>query len=184
MLARRLLAKIEDLRNDACKTLFRQVVLDEGWAIEVDWQNLFNAKNYPAPAGSRYAGPQRFKKNYYGAIIADLKSSGEEFDYLVEIDKHARVKSWIRNLDFAPGFALPTSRGKFFPDFLVELIDGTVVVIEYKGQHLRSNPYEIEKREVGRLWARATNGKCRFDFVFKSGDKGESLPAQIDALLQ
>jgi type III restriction enzyme len=183
VLARRLLSKIEDLRNAACKVLFRQAVLDGGWSIEIDWHNLFSARSYPAPAGTRYNGRFRFNKNYYGAVIADLKSDGEEFDCLVEIDRHPRVKSWIRNLDFPPGFALPTSRGRFFPDFLLELVDGTVVVIEYKGQHLRSDPYEIEKREVGRIWARATNGKCRFDYVFKTGDSNESLAEQITALL-
>ncbi len=183
-LARRLLSKIDDLRNDACKSLFKQSVLDEGWSIDVDWGNPFDSKSYPAPAGSRYTGRRRFNKNYYGAIIADVKSEGEEFDCLVEIDKHPRVKSWIRNLDFAPGYALPTSRGRFFPDFLVELLDGTVAVVEYKGQHLRADAYEIEKREVGRLWARKSGDKFRFDFVFKKGDGGESLSEQIGALLR
>ena len=183
VLARRLLSKIEDLRNEACKSLFKQAVLDEGWVMDVDWRTPFELKNYPAPAGSRYTGRQRFKKNYYGATIADLHSEGEEFDCLVEIDKHPRVKSWIRNLDFAPGFSLPTSRGKFYPDFVVELVDGTVAVIEYKGQHLRSEPYEIEKRAVGLLWARKSVGKCRFEFVFKKGDSGASLSEQINLLL-
>ena len=92
------------------------------------------------------------------------------------------MKTWIRNLVDPPGFSLPTSRGKFYPDFIVELIDGTVAVIEYKGP-FRSDPYEIEKRAVGLLWSRKSGGKCRFEFVFKKGDNGESLSEQINLLL-
>ena len=117
-------------------------------------------------------------------LFADLKSEGEEFDCLVAIDGHPRVERWIRNLDMAPGFSLPTSRGKFFPDFLVKLVDGTVVVVEYKGQFLRADAYEIEKRVVGRLWAEKTLGRCRLDFVFKRGDSGEPLAEQLGALFK
>jgi type III restriction enzyme len=183
LLARKLISKIEDMRNETCKDLFKQAVLDEAWTTEVDWQNPFEYKFYPATAGSRYSGRFRFKKNHFGAVIADLKGEGEEFDCLSEIDKHPNVKQWIRNLDFAPGFWLPTSRGKFYPDFIVELLDGTVVVIEYKGQHLRSDPYEIEKRTVGLLWAKKSMPRCRFEFVFKNGDRGEALVEQLSKLL-
>jgi type III restriction enzyme len=65
----------------------------------------------------------------------------------------------------------------------VELKDGRMVVVEYKGQHLRAEPYEIEKRAVGQLWARKSASKCRFEFVFKKGDNGVSLAVQLDALL-
>jgi type III restriction enzyme len=183
LLAKKLISKIEDLRNKTCKNLFKQAVLDEAWITEADWQNPFEYKFYPATAGSRYSGRFRFKKNHFGAVIADLKSDGEEFDCLSEIDKHPNVKQWIRNLDFAPGFWLPTSRGKFFPDFIVELFDGTAVVIEYKGQHLRSDAYEIEKRTVGLLWAKKATQRCRFEFVFKNGDRGEAMAEQLSKLL-
>jgi len=185
VLARRLVDKVEELRNEACKTRFKQAVLDEGWALDVDWDAPFEFKPnaYPASAGSRYSGRFKFKRHYYGPTIADLKEDGEEFECAQMIDAHPNVKSWIRNLDFAPGFWLPTSRGKFYPDFVVELKDGRMVVVEYKGQHLRAEPYEIEKRAVGQLWARKSASKCRFEFVFKKGDNGESLAVQLDALL-
>ena len=186
VLARRIENKLTDLRNEACRGLFKQAVLDEGWLLEADWQDPFEFKpnSYAASPATRYTGRMRFAKNQYGATIADMKSEGEEFDCLVAIDGHPRVERWIRNLDTAPGFSLPTSRGKFFPDFLVKLVDGTVVVIEYKGQHLRADSYEIEKRAVGRLWAEKTKGQCRFDFVFKRGDGGEPLAQQLGALLK
>jgi hypothetical protein len=41
---------------------------------------------------------------------------------------------------------------------------------------------EIEKRAVGRPWARKSSGKYPFDFVFKVGDNGESLKEQLNVL--
>src|SRR5574337_1966197 len=82
---------------------------------------------------------------------------GEEHACAVAIDAHAKVKHWVRNLDSDPvaGFWLPTSAGRFYPDFVCELIDGRVFVAEYKGEHLRPVPKEIEKDQVGRVWAAA-----------------------------
>jgi hypothetical protein len=57
-----------------------------------------------------------------------------------------------------------------------------LLVLEYKGEHLRSVPKEIEKDQVGRLWAAHSGGRCRFAFVFKQRD-GASLATQIVAAL-
>ncbi len=185
VLARRLVDKVEQLRNDACKTRFKQAVLDQTWELAADWEPPFTFKpnEYPASAGNRYSGRFKFQRHYYGANIADLRGEGEEFVCAQMIDGHPNVKSWIRNLDFAPGFWLPTSRGKFYPDFVVELKDGRMAIIEYKGLHLRSDAYEIAKRAVGKIWASKSSRRCLFDFVFKVGDQNESLTEQLTRLL-
>ena len=135
--------------------------------------------SYPAHAGNRYAGRWKFKNHYY-PVIADLKDKGEEFDCARLIDKHPKVKHWVRNLDQAPfGFWLPTARGRFFPDFIAELLDGRLAVIEYKGAHLRNDPYEIEKRKVGELWAASSGGKCIFKAVYLE-DAGLNMDSQIN----
>ena len=86
----------------------------------------------------------------------------------------------MRNLDQPPfGYWLPTAKGKFFPDFIAELMDGRIAVIEYKGAHLRNDPYEIEKRKVGELWAAGSGGKCLFASVYLQDD-GLNMPAQLD----
>ncbi len=184
-LAKRVLAKLRDIRDETCRVSFKQCVLDEGWALELDAASgfTFGANNYPASPLQRYQGRHRFKKHYY-PNIADLRVEGEEFECAAAIDAHPLVAMWIRNLDYRPGFSLPTSYGNFFPDFLVQLTDGCVAVIEYKGQHLRANPNEIEKRAVGQLWSRKSSGKHPFDFVFKTGDNGESLKEQLNALFE
>ncbi len=181
VLARRLNAQIADMRAAAAKTQFQQLVLDGGWKVEPDWVHTFKFEqgSYPAPVGSRYAGRWNFEKHYY-PVIANLKDKGEEFECARFIARHPLVKYWIRNLEQEPfGFCLPTSKGRFFPDFIVELMDGRIAVIEYKGAHLRNDPYEIEKRKVGELWAANSGGKCVFRFVYLE-DGGLNLEGQLD----
>ena len=183
VLAKRLDAQISDMREAAAKLQFRQLVLDGGWQVEPDWKHAFHFETgvYPAPAGSRYAGRWDFRKHYY-PVIADLKDKGEEFDCARMIDRHPKVKHWVRNLDRDPGFWLPTSKGRFFPDFIAELADGRIAVIEYKGGHLKTIPEEIEKRQVGELWAAHSGGKCVFGFVYLE-DNGMNMAAQLDEVL-
>jgi len=183
ILAKRIDAQICDMREAAAKSQFRQLVLDGGWQVEPDWTHAFSFETgiYPAPAGSRYAGRWDFQKHYY-PVIADLKDKGEEFDCARMIDRHPKVKHWVRNLDRDPGFWLPVSKGRFFPDFIVELTDGRIAVIEYKGAHLRNDPHEIEKRQVGELWAAKSAGKCLFRFVYID-DNGISMEAQVNTIL-
>ena len=181
VLARRIDAQIADMREAGAKTQFQQLVLDGGWKIEPDWAHPFKFMpgSYPAHTAGRYAGRWEFKKHYY-PVIADLKGTGEQFECARLIDKHPKVKHWVRNLDQAPfGFWLPMARGRTFPDFIAELTDGRIAVIEYKGAHLRNDPYEIEKRKVGELWAASSGGKCVFQFVYLE-DGGLNMEAQID----
>ena len=90
----------------------------------------------------------------------------------------------MRNLDSEPvhAFWLPTSSGRFYPVFVCELDDGRVFVAEYKGEHLRTVPKEIEKGQVGRLWAERSTGRAVFAMLFKL-DRGMSVCQQIDAAL-
>jgi type III restriction enzyme len=184
VLAKRINAQIADMRDAAAKSQFQQLVLDGGWKIEPDWNHTFKFELgiYPAPAGSRYAGRWEFKNHYY-PVIADLKDKGEEFECARFIDRHPQVEHWVRNLDqTAFGFWLPTAQGRFFPDFIAELKDGRIAVIEYKGAHLRTLASEIEKRKVGELWAASSGGKCVFGFVYLD-EGGLNIAAQLDKLI-
>ena len=184
-LAQDIEARVGDLKDKATRTQFRQWVLEEAWDIEPDWSRplVFEANRYPVPAGSRYAGRYEFPKHFY-PVLADLKDGGEEFLCAQLLDNHAQVKRWVRNLTTAPcGFALATSRGRFFPDFVAELVDGRVAVVEYKGAHLLNDPYEIEKRHIGELWARKSQGRCLFGQIAKERE-GVGMSGQLDALLK
>lgn len=183
-LAQDIEARVGDLKDRAAKAQFRQLVLEETWDIEPDWTRplLFEANRYPVPAGSRYSGRYQFNKHFY-PVQADLKDGGEEFLCAQLLDRHAKVKHWVRNLTTVPcGFALATSRGRFFPDFVAELLDGRIALVEYKGAHLLNDPYEIEKRQIGELWARRSNSLCLFGQIAKDRD-GMGMSGQLDTLL-
>ena len=88
--------------------------------------------------------------------IGNLKSQGEEFECADFIaNRLDGVRDWIRNVERKPGaFSLPTSKQRFYPDFLLRMQDGRVLVVEYKGAHLYDDPDQAEKRRIGELWAR------------------------------
>ena len=183
-LARAIEGHAADLRHDATRRAFQQQVLGLGggsaWLVEPDWvhPHVFTQGRYPAPVASRYAGRYQFGQHYF-PVLADLKDGGEDFQCAQLIDRHPQVRHWVRNLDTAPcGFGLPTSRGRFYADFVAELLDGRVALLEYKGAHRLNDPYEIEKRQVGELWARTSGGRAVFGWLTI-----DALAGQLDAVL-
>ncbi len=107
-----------------------------------------------------YSGGYRFSKHYYD-LTRDLKSSGEEFRCAQAIDACPKVKTWVRNVDRQAGsFYLPTSKDRFYPDFVAQLNDERILVIEYKGKHLVFSDDTREKCNIGKLWAEKSQGKA------------------------
>jgi len=64
-----------------------------------------------------------------------------------------------------------------------ELDDGRLLVVEYKGEHLRNVPAEIEKDQIGRLWAAKSTGRCLFLMAFAKDERGRDVRAQLDAVI-
>ncbi|ADB14956.1 type III restriction protein res subunit [Pirellula staleyi DSM 6068] len=110
----------------------------------------------------RYSGTYSFRKHAFD-LIGEM-GRDDEPDCAYKIDSHPNVVRWIRNLDneSAGGFSLPLSPGRFFPDFLVELKDGRIAIVEYKGGHLAEQKKELHKEEIGKLWAARSDGRCVF----------------------
>ncbi len=142
-----------------------------------DYSFRFEPNRYPARPPF-YRGKWVFNKHYYPQI-ADLKSEGEEFECARLIDQHALVRHWVRNVPQQEKFSfwLPTSTDYFYPDFVCELTDGRVFVVEYKGAFL-DNPDTAEKQRIGDLWARTSGGKCVFLMAYKERG-GVNLAGQI-----
>ncbi|MES2228009.1 MAG: DEAD/DEAH box helicase family protein [Pseudomonadota bacterium] len=184
-LMQQLALRIAALRDQASHGAFKQLVLDGGWAVSASAAHefRFDPAVYPVPANKRYRGKFRFAKHFY-PVLADLEDGGEEWRCALAIDEHPRVRHWVRNIDSDPvaSFWLPTSFGRFYPDFVGELTDGRLLVVEYKGAQIRGMPKEIEKGQVGRLWAGSSGGRCCFAMVFKLED-GMTMTQQIDAAL-
>ena len=119
------------------------------------WTFQFRKGRYPAR--QIYNGRWTFKKHYHPQI-AKLKSEGEEFECAKVLDREDAVKHWVRNLEQLPEFAfwLPTATDYFYPDFVAELNDGRLLVVEYKGDGYATNDDSREKRLVGERWAQTT----------------------------
>ncbi|WP_029032419.1 DEAD/DEAH box helicase [Salinarimonas rosea] len=150
---------INDLRGERevgqYNALFAANAAD--FAVSADLSIIFDEQNY-APNQPFQGRP--FAK-HYTPIVGDLAPSGEEFDCALYLDRHEKVRYWIRNIDRKKSsFWLQLPHNKFYPDFVAMLTDGRILVVEYKGGHL----YEAEavKRQIGAVWAEASGGKCLF----------------------
>src|SRR5688572_651106 len=91
------------------------------------------------------------------------------------------VQFWVRNLERQPltSFWLPTSTDRFYPDFVAQLKDGRVLVVEYKGAGYLSNDDTKEKRTIGEVWAAASKGRCLFAMVTDAQSAGKSMAEQL-----
>jgi len=97
----------------------------------------------------------------------------------------SEIKYWIRNLvkrDQA-SFWLPLAHNKFYPDFVCELNDGRMLVVEYKGEAYATNDDSAEKRAIGNKWAELSNGKCLFIMAVEQDQQGRGVSQQIINLI-
>jgi len=143
-------------------------------------QFRFDPNNYPARW--LFAGRYIFQKHYYprpGELDGNILQ--EETACAVELDCLDQVERWVRNLERQAGnaFWLPTSTDRFYPDFVAELKDGRLFVVEYKGGDRFSNDDSREKRDIGAFWAAASEGRCVFAMVTHQSQAGMSVGAQL-----
>ena len=105
--------------------------------------------------------------------------NGEEAQCAKELDSLLEVKHWLRNVAQHPdAFWLPLARKKFYPDIIVELTDGRLLVVEYKGAHLTTSDETKEKVAVGLKWEEAMKRRGLFLLAEKKVD-GRSPREQI-----
>ncbi|MDA8010901.1 MAG: DEAD/DEAH box helicase family protein [Gammaproteobacteria bacterium] len=131
-----------------------------------------------------YAGAYQFQKHYFPRErIAHLNN--EEIECAIAIDSAREVKHWVRNLERcgAASFWLPLAGGKFYPDFVCELKDGRMLVVEYKGKKFLQFDDTREKRNIGALWAKLSKGKCLF-LMAVADDKGKDVRQQVERALR
>jgi type III restriction enzyme len=145
----------------------------------------YDPNNYPARWS--FEGHYVFRKHFYpipGELKPDL--TGEETACAIAIDEMDEVKWWVRNLERQPeaSFWLPTSTDRFYPDFVAELTDGRILVVEYKGAHLYDGSDATEKRDIGTVWAAASGGRCLFAMVTDPEKAGKSVAAQLREALR
>lgn len=159
-----LAAKIDQHRRAAAAEAFQQVLFAaEAEPIEVCPEISFDYSEDRYSPNWYYEGSYKFRKHFF-PLVGELKSEGEEYECAVFLDQLDGVTCWVRNLERRPesSFWLQTATDKFYPDFVALLDDGRILVVEYKGEDRWSNEDSREKRAIGELWAKRSNGKCLF----------------------
>lgn len=139
-------------------------------------------KDYYPDNKKLYSGGTIFSKHFYSEVGAMNK---EEISCAQCIDANKNVETWIRNIEKEPqySFWLPKSSGKFYPDFVVKLKNGTYAAIEYKGANLVDTQDTKEKVSIGEIWARESKGLCKFLLATKEDKSGRKLSKQIQDFL-
>jgi type III restriction enzyme len=113
-----------------------------------------------------YTGLLPLKRHFF-PVIGNLKSNGEEFECAEFIANQLDgVEWWVRNVEKKPtSFWLQTASDKFYPDFIVKMKSGVILAVEYKGSHIADGSDSMEKKRIGELWAKRSDGRCRFAWI-------------------
>ena len=172
-------AKVDKYRQSEASKGYNRLLFGEGSSkLEVSTNlNFYFDENRYSPNWSYQPG-FRFSKHYFQQV-GELRSQGEEFECARFLDTHPAVWFWVRNIDRRPesSFWLQTSTDKFYPDFVVLLLDGRVLVVEYKGADRWSDDDSKEKRALGDLWAERSGGLCLF--IMPKGQDWQAITAAI-----
>lgn len=175
--------RIKELRVAAVKQAYQQTLFgaDNENRVVVDERNCFEYHPQGYAPNRDYDGrfgKFDFRKHYYGRI-GDF-DSGEEFACACWLETQAQkghINFWLRNLVRKEGcsFFLQKADGRFYPDFLCQLPDGTILVVEYKGGNGWTDA--ADDRLIGGLWAELSDGRCRF--VMVKDKKWEGIEAML-----
>jgi len=191
-LAQAIVSEIDRLRSLAMERGFQarlpSMTTPQGPSIS-HYSFRFEPGQYPAR--NVYTGRYDFNKHFY-PMIHDLREKrqdgrdAEEFRCAVALDANPQVKHWVRNIERQPKFSfwLPTSSDYFYPDFVVELTDGRIFVVEYKGENLKTTDDSKEKALIGHQWEKSSGGRCLFLMAVERDDEGRDVFQQIDAKLR
>lgn len=165
LLRRAVEAKVRALRV-ARAAVGERMLFDLPDAAVVEPGHAFRFDPNIYPAAALYAGSLRFSRHYYPRPAV---MNGEEAECAVALDLSPRVVRWVRNVERQPSAAywFATATDRFYPDFVAELDDGRVLVVEYKGADRFDNGDTREKDVIGRGWASRSGGRCLFATVSK-----------------
>ena len=163
--------RIRELRKDAISRAYQETLFGDGHEARVtvtgDLPYDFRPEAYaPTRDYDGRHGMHAFRKHFYSRI-GDFDSK-EEFECAVWLDIEAqkgKLQYWVRNLVRREGasFFLQKAAGRFYPDFVCKLNDGTTLIVEYKGAYGWTDA--ADDRLIGGLWQQLSNGTCRFVMV-------------------
>jgi len=180
MLKEALASKIAALRLNAERTAYQHMLDSDGFGVSMDCCITF-PMSYPA--NKLCDADFDWQKHYYPTPAA---MNGDELQVAKYLDSLPQVMHWVRNLEGEhhadSAFWLRKPHGRFFPDFVAELVGETFLVVEFKGDHLAESPDQQEKRRVGEMWAAASPDDLGFVWALK-GDWREKIDAEVERLV-
>ncbi len=173
-LARKVRDRIAAIRREEREAVYQRHLFAPEARPRVSFDRTFAFRDGMYADERRYRGRWRPRRHFLGADAVpafDGADNGEEVRCAQALDDLPGVKHWIRNVARHPeSFRLPTASGRFYPDFVAELDDGRLLVVEYKGAHLADGADAAGKRAVGELWERASGGRGLFLVVERDID--------------
>jgi len=179
LLERALRVKIVEYRQQAYQQGYQHTLFGGGATVQTSYEYTFAYDPNQYPAHWYYQGSYKFNKHYY-PVPGELEAEGEEFDCAQALDRCFQVKHWVRNLagQAQYSFYLPTATDKFYPDFVAELKDGRILVVEYKGAHLLEAAKQ--DRNLGELWEEKSGSQGLFLMAVKKDALGRDVYKQIE----
>ncbi|HEX6912874.1 MAG TPA: hypothetical protein VF142_20870, partial [Longimicrobium sp.] len=182
ILARKVRERLARIRLEERKSVYQRQFLAPQAKVEVSFDEAFHFRDGMYRDQPRHRGSWKPAKHFLGPDQLprfDGAADGEEAQCAQALDTLPGVRFWIRNVSRHPSsFWLPTSSDRFYPDFVAQLDDGRLLVVEYKGAHLADSADTDEKRTIGLLWERMSGGKALFIVVEKAID-GKNMRAQL-----
>jgi len=180
LLEKLLISRLNNAHIKAREIGLKKLLLPPDPRLTTDLKN--HGFDFPQdyPAERFYEGRLKFTKHYY-RLVGDMNK--EEALCAQILDGHERIKFWLRNLERQSNhaFNFPTSSDLFYPDFVAQLDDGRILIVEYKGEHLKTNDDTKEKTLIGKVWARLSGNL--FLLASKRDDKGRDIRAQLEYAL-
>jgi len=102
-------------------------------------------------------------KNLY---VEEGEMNGFEKEVIFKVANLDSVVFWHRNLERGKGFLI-NGFINHYPDFIVKLKNGNIVLIETKGDD-RDNTDSEKKLKLGKIWESKAGSKYRYFMVFKN----------------
>lgn len=122
------------------------------------------------------------KKSHISHTIFDSTWEATES---FELDRNENVESWVKNdhLNFFVNYVFGGVIHKYYPDFLIKLKNGKMLVLEVKGKDDQKNK---TKREYFKEWIEAVNsdkrfGVWEFDVSFRTADIKDILKKHVQS---
>ncbi len=182
ILVRALVDKIRTCREAAAERGYNEVLFGPQAAVETSYVYEFCYEPDIYPANSFCRSGYKWQQHFY-PVPGELEAKGEEFECAQTLDLFPAVKRWVRNLERQPdaSFWLPTATDRFYPDFVAELEDGRLLVVEYKGGLTAQTTDTAEKRLIGEKWEDKSAGRGLFLIAEKRDPLGRGVYEQLRA---